>query len=79
MNAETGQIYRLETSDTAIGGLLPLLKREYVESEEATDDVRAAYSAQMRGEPIVRVSEKAAQLNRLGERELRRRKQRRRK
>lgn len=89
MNAETGRTYELAKElvpdDVGIGQLLNDYKEafgekviERMENGEATKDETLAAVHMERGDPIVRVSEEVVQRLRLGDRELRRRKQRRR-
>lgn len=87
MNADTGQVYDLR--DEVIGGafigdqlgkeeMQAGLERLFAEGEPATPDEMAAAVDAAKGDTIVRVGEEAAQRARLGDRELRRRRQRRR-
>lgn len=84
MNTETGQVYDLGTDvfpDGEIGEKLAKkeLEAALAKAERAlTPDELAAAVDVAKGDTIVRVSEEAAQRARLGDRELRRRRQRRR-
>ena len=84
MNAETGQIYELGSDVFGDGEIGQKLKRDEVDAQLAdlkrtlsTEEMAAAVDL-ARGDTIVRVGEEAAQRARLGDRELRRRRQRRR-
>lgn len=87
MNADTGAVYRIGTdldqpdiySPPPINGDLlgDLRLRAETAGRPLSDEESAAAEAQARGEQIVRVSEQVVQRLRLGDRELRRRRQRR--
>ena len=84
MNAETGQMYALGTDlfgEREVGEMLAKteLDAAMAKADRAlTADEMAAAVDMAKGDPIVRVGEEAAQRARLGDRELRRRRQRRR-
>lgn len=84
MNAETGQIYDLGTDLFPDGEIGDKLAKKAMEDALAkmerplTPDEMAAAVDVAKGDTIVRVGEEAAQRARLGDRELRRRRQRRR-
>lgn len=84
MNADTGQVYDLGEDFTGFMAIGDKLSKELFDEKLAemerplsSDEMAAAVDA-ARGDTIVRVSAEAAQRARLGDRELRRRKQRRR-
>jgi hypothetical protein len=83
MNADTGIAYDLGSDlvkDIPIGGMIPTERFEQVigEGRSLTPDEMAAAVDSAKGDTLVRVQAEAAQRARLGDRELRRRKQRRR-
>jgi hypothetical protein len=84
MNAETGQVYDLGTDvfgEHDVGQMFDKaeLDAAMAKADRAlTADEMAAAVDIARGDPVVRVGEEAAQRARLGDRELRRRRQRRR-
>jgi hypothetical protein len=84
MNAETGQVYDLGTDvfgEPDVGEMFAKAQLDdaLAKADRAlTSDEMAAAVDIARGDPIVRVGEEAAQRARLGDRELRRRRQRRR-
>ena len=85
MNAYTGQSYVLDEAlmkDTAIGAPLP---ESFVgevamrlTQEQATVDELEAATAMAQGQPVIRTTAEVVQRLRIGDRELRRRRQRRR-
>lgn len=81
MNPYSGDVYRLGAdvaSSNAIGDRLELAELRRAERKrELTDDERRAVAALERREPVIRVSEQAAQRSLLGGRELERRQRRR--
>jgi hypothetical protein len=84
MNADTGQVYDLGEDFTGFMSIGDKLSKELLDEKMgqmeralSSDEMAAAVEA-ARGDTIVRVSAEAAQRSRLGDRELRRRRQRRR-
>lgn len=87
MNAETGQVYALReelTGDAEVGDRLDMeqfvagMEALAAEQKPLTPEELAAAVDGAKGDPLIRVGEEAAQRARLGDRELRRRRQRRR-
>ncbi len=84
MNAETGQVYDLGTDVFGEGDIGEMFAKDLLDAAMAkaertltADEVAAAVDI-AKGDPLIRVGEEAAQRARLGDRELRRRRQRRR-
>lgn len=83
MNADTGIVYDLSpkiTEDIPVGGIIPTERFEQIieAGQPLSPSEMAAAVDSAKGDTLVRVRAEAAQRARLGDRELRRRKQRRR-
>lgn len=84
MNAETGQVYELGTDvfgDREVGKMFDKAELDaamaMIDRGLTAEEMAAAVDI-AKGDPVVRVGQEAAQRARLGDRELRRRRQRRR-